>query len=80
MTVPQYMISSVMLEEHRQNVERAMPNPDWPAPAPARRAARFAGPRQRISEILVGLADWLAPASDGSRSGEPGGWARESMR
>jgi hypothetical protein len=78
MTTPQYMISHVMLEEHRHNVERSMPNPDWPEPVPSRRPARFAGPRQRISEMLFALADRLEPAQDRPRG--HGTWASESMR
>lgn len=80
MSIPQYMISSVMLEEHRHNVERRSPNPDWPDPVPARHARRFAGPRQRISEMLFALADRLEPAGDRSRSGNRGTWASEPMR
>jgi hypothetical protein len=80
MTTPQYMISSVMLDEHRHNIERSMPNPDWPEPVPSRRPARFAGARQRISDGLLALADRLEPADDRSRSGNRGTWASEPMR
>jgi hypothetical protein len=80
MTTPQYMITNVMLEEHRHNIERSLPNPDWPDPVPARRTARFAGPRQRISEALLAMADRLEPAGDRSRSGNRETWASEPMR
>ncbi len=79
MGMPQYMISSVMLEEHRFNVERAMPNPDWPAAVPVRRTVRFAGLRQRASEMLVVLADRVHPV-DRSRPDHRGTWASEGMR
>lgn len=78
--VPQYMISHVMLEEHRHNVEREMPNPDWPEPVFARRTVRFAGLRKRASEGLFALADRLEPASGRSRSGSRDSWASEPMR
>ena len=74
----QYMISSLMLEEHRHNVERRSPNPDWPDAVPATRPARFMGLRQRASELLFALADRLEPADDRSRG--HGTWASESMR
>lgn len=76
----QYIISHVMLEEHRHNVERRMPNPDWPEAVPARRTARFTWLRQRASDMLLALADRLEPASDRSRSGNRGTWASEPMR
>lgn len=80
MGTPQYIVSHLMLEEHRHNVERRMPNPDWPDAVPARRTARFAGPRQRISEALFALADRLEPAGDRTRSGNRGAWVSEPMR
>lgn len=54
-----YIISQLMLEEHRQNVERASPNPDSPGAEPVRRSAAFAPFRQRASIILRSLADRL---------------------
>jgi hypothetical protein len=71
-----------MLEEHCHNVERNMPNPDWPAPVPSMAGGPFAGLRQRISDVLRVLADRLEPARDRSRrdEGAPGTWASESMR
>ena len=74
----QYISSHLMLEEHRHNVERAMSNPDWPDAVPARRTARFAGLRQRTSDMLLTLADRLEPAQD--RASGHGTWARGSMR
>lgn len=78
MTTPQYIISHVMLEEHRHNVERSMPNPDWPDPVPATRGPRFAGLRRRASKLLFALADRIQPAADRARG--QGTWASESMR
>lgn len=80
MGTPQYIISHLMLEEHRHNVERSMPNPDWPTAVPARRTARFAGTRQRVSGMLFALADRLEPAADRARSGNGETWASEPMR
>lgn len=54
-----YMISQLMLEEHRQNVERASPNPDWPDPVPKRPTPTLAPLRQRVSTMLRSVADRL---------------------
>lgn len=78
MGTPQYIISQLMLDEHRHNIERSMSNLDWPEPVPARRAARFAGTRQRIAAMLFALADWLQPAGDRARGADT--WASEPMR
>ena len=78
MGTPQYIISHLMLEEHRHNVERSMPDPDWSGAVPARRTARFAGTRQRLSEWLLALADRLQPAEDRPRHADT--WASEPTR
>lgn len=75
-----YIISHVVLEEHRHNVERGMPNPDWPDAVPARRLARFAGLRQCASDMLLALARRIAPADGRSRSGNRGTLANEAVR
>lgn len=82
MGTPQYILSHLMLEEHRHNVERNMPNPDWPDPVLSMAAGPFAGLRQRISDVLRVLADRLEPARDRSQrdEGRPGTWASESIR
>lgn len=80
MGTPQYIISSVVLEEHRHNVEHHSPNPDWPEPVSAHRTALFAGARQTISDVLFALAERLEPASERSRSGTRETWVSEPMR
>ena len=74
----QYIISHVMLEEHRHNVDRATPNPDWPDAVPSRRPSRMTLLRQRASTMLLTLADRLEPAGERSRGNRT--WASESMR
>lgn len=65
MVMPQYIISHVMLEEHRRNVERLSPNPDLPEPIPARDLAFLARVRQQSSGVLRTIADRLEPAAAG---------------
>ena len=65
MGVPPYVLSQVVLEEHRHIVTRNMPDPDWP---PARRVEtppRLAAVRRRLVHALRGIADWLDPAEAG---------------
>lgn len=57
--VPQYILSSVMLEEHRQNVERFTPGPAVPG---ARTPVRL-----RLGQMLRAVADRLDPT--GARVG-----------
>ena len=63
MGVPPYVLSQVMLEEHRHIVTRNLPDPDWP---PARRLEtppRLATVRRRLGHALRGIADRLDPAA-----------------
>ncbi len=80
MGTPQYIISHVMLEEHRHNVERSISNPDWPDAVPVAPRVPFAGLRQRASEMLLALAERLEPAADRARSGNRDTWASEPTR
>ncbi|HLU34487.1 MAG TPA: hypothetical protein VKZ61_01865 [Thermomicrobiales bacterium] len=55
--VHQYMISSVVLEEHRQKVERFAPDPDWPPAVAVERTLL----RLRLGRALRAVADRLDP-------------------
>lgn len=57
-----YIPSSVLLEEHRQHVQRSMPDPDWPPAVPVRRPSRVATLRPRLGSFLRSVADRLDPA------------------
>jgi hypothetical protein len=61
MTMPEYMVSHLMLEELQHRAQRLSPNPDWPEPIPARPAPSLAGVRQRVSVVLRSIADRLEP-------------------
>jgi hypothetical protein len=62
MGVPPYILSQVMLEEHRHNTTRNMPDLDWPPAQPVERKPRLVTVRQRLSEVLRFLADRLDPS------------------
>jgi hypothetical protein len=63
-----YILSHLMLEEHRHNVERDMPNPDWPAPVPAARSSMMTGVQRRLGPILRDFVAWLTSAAPASSS------------
>lgn len=67
MTVPHYIPSYVMLEEHRRNVTRNVPDPDWPPAVPVPRAEEIAPLRRHLGTAFRSIADRLDP--QGARSG-----------
>lgn len=62
MGTPPYIMSHLMLEEHRHNVERAILISDWPDPVPVTRPPRLLTIRQHGSSLLRALADRLDQA------------------
>lgn len=67
MTGPHYIPGDMMLEEHRRNVTRNMPDTDWSPAVPMRREARMAPLRRYPGAAFRTIADRLDP--QGARSG-----------
>jgi hypothetical protein len=65
MGVPPYLLSQVMLEEHRQLVTRNMSYSDWPSARRVERPLWLGALRRGLSDVLRAIADRLDPS--GSR-------------
>jgi hypothetical protein len=63
-----YILSHVMLEEHRQIVERNMLNPDWPAPVRMARRSMLKGIRRRLGAVVQDFIAWSESSALASSS------------
>lgn len=62
MGVHNYIISRTLLEEHRHNVARNIPDPDWPPARDAETAPAMTAVRRHVSNALRAVADRLDPS------------------
>ena len=62
MGVHNYIISRTLLEEHRHNIARDMPDSDWPPSGCAETAPAMTAIRRWLGGMLRAVADRLDPS------------------